>query len=63
MDSRGKYVDVGTNVDYVRHLIPVGLGGIYKGRKITGNFLTDTLEQKNKEIVDIFAGKLWKPFK
>jgi len=63
MGPKGDYVDIGSNVHYARHVVPASMGGTYKGKKITGHFLFDVLKQKDKEILDIFNGKLWKPLK
>ncbi len=63
MGGSGTYVDIGSNVGYIKKVMPVSSGGTYRGKKITGNFLTDTLQQQEKKILDIFAGKLWKPLK
>ena len=59
----GEEVIIGSFVDYIEHVIPKKFGGTYTGDNITGQFIHDTMQQKQKEVLRILEAKIWKPLK
>ncbi len=56
-------VIIGSNAKYARFVIPQSLGGDYKGSKIIGHYIGDTIKQQKKELNKLFAKAIWKPLK
>lgn len=52
---------IGSNAMYARFVIPQSLGGDYKGNKITGHYIGDTIKQQKRALNKLFAKNIWKP--